>query len=123
VTDEELPDDPATAALDRLVDIADSNATELRSLERDLRAIQAERRRGRSWQQILSASAVPQVLARLSRVAADLATAGGSFRRGIARALRSEGMMVNEIAGLFGVSRQRVSTLVRSDASSSEADS
>jgi predicted transcriptional regulator len=49
----------------------------------------------------------------MARVAADLGAASGSFRRALAKALRGEGMQVNDIADNFGVSRQRVSTLVR----------
>jgi DNA-directed RNA polymerase specialized sigma24 family protein len=38
---------------------------------------------------------------------------GGRLRRAEARALHDEGMTMDEIAQLFGVSRQRVSTLIK----------
>ena len=49
----------------------------------------------------------------LSAVASSSADASGAFRRALAVGLRKEGMQVTEIAALFGVSRQRVSALIR----------
>jgi hypothetical protein len=40
-------------------------------------------------------------------------TMGSKVRQAEARALRAEGLTMEEIAGLFGVSRQRISALLR----------
>jgi hypothetical protein len=115
MTEEELADDGAIDALDRLANTADSSATELREVQRDLTIMKEERRRGRTWRQIMSTSAASHALAHVARIAADLSAAGGAFRRATAKALRSEGMQVAAIADLFHVSRQRVTTLIRPD--------
>ncbi|HEY2214467.1 MAG TPA: helix-turn-helix domain-containing protein, partial [Acidimicrobiales bacterium] len=76
----------------------------------------------RTWRQIMSVAGVLKPLSGAARVAANLGAATGSFRRALAKALRAEGMPVNAIADNFGVSRQRVSTLVRPEAATSEAE-
>lgn len=43
----------------------------------------------------------------------SLQTIGSKVRQAEARALRAEGLTMEEIAGLFGVSRQRISALLR----------
>jgi predicted transcriptional regulator len=49
----------------------------------------------------------------LTTIATNFGRASGAFRRALAIGLRQEGMQVTEIAALFGVSRQRVSALIR----------
>jgi hypothetical protein len=120
--DEERVQDPTTAALEGLANAAEASSTELRDMQQDLSVMKEERRRGRTWRQIMSTSAGPQPLVHIARIAADLAAAGGTFRRALAKALRSEGMNVTAIAGLFDVSRQRVSTLIRSDSAVTDAE-
>jgi len=46
---------------------------------------------------------------------ATLVEAGSRLRRAEAHALHAEGMTMEQIAELFGVTRQRVSALLRSD--------
>jgi hypothetical protein len=120
--DEDRVHDPAATALDHLADVADTSATELHELQQDLCAMKEERRHGWTWRQIISASTAAQPLVHITRIAADLATATGAFRRALAKGLRNEGMRVGAIAGLFDVSRQRVSTLVRSDATTPDPE-
>jgi predicted XRE-type DNA-binding protein len=122
VIDEQLVQDPATTALDHLASAADEGASELRELQHDLTVMKEERGRGSSWRQIMATSPVPRPLAHIARITANLAAAGGAFRQAVAKALRSEGMQVTAIADLFDVSRQRVSTLVRSDGATTDGD-
>ena len=55
----------------------------------------------------------PLVVERISTVLASLATAGHFWRREQASALQGEQVSINRIAALFGVTRQRISVLLR----------
>jgi hypothetical protein len=71
------------------------------------------RRTGISWSDIVVGEAPPLIVELLSQVQQDLGTAGSSWRREEAAALHAEGMTMERIAELFGVTRQRVSALLR----------
>jgi DNA-binding transcriptional regulator LsrR (DeoR family) len=58
----------------------------------------------------------PLLVQLLTQTTELLQTYGNRVRTTEARALYSEGMTMDEIAQLFGVSRQRVSTLLRNRA-------
>ena len=75
--------------------------------------LQEQRRGGRSWLDIISAESRPLIVERVSTTLESLATSGGRWRREEARALRAENVTITRIAELFGVTRQRISTLVR----------
>ena len=122
MTDEDIHQDTATIALDHLANAADEGVAELQELQRDLRNMREHRLRGWSWRQVMSTASVPKPLVRMARIASDLGAAGGSFRRALAQTLRSEGMQVSAIADLFDVSRQRVSTLIRTDSGSTNTE-
>jgi hypothetical protein len=118
---QEREQDPVLVALTSLSDVAASSATDLADLNQDLAQIREHRIRGWSWRQIISDVDSPNPLAVLTKIATNLARASGGFRRALAMGLRREGMQVTEIAGLFEVSRQRVSALIRPRASSDDA--
>jgi len=109
----ETPEDPVVAALTKLSDVATSSADDLMGLNEHLDEIRSRRVRGWSWHRIISDGEVPNPLSLLTTIAANFARASGAFRRALAVGLRKEGMQVTEIASLFGVSRQRVSALIR----------
>jgi transposase-like protein len=77
-------------------------------------AIRQARRRGESYGAIAVAEEPPRVVAMVSRMIDLLTDAGSQFRRAYARALYEEGATMDQIAERFGVSRQRVSALLRS---------
>jgi hypothetical protein len=106
-------EDPVVMALTTLSDVATSSAEDLMGLNEHLDTIRNHRVRGWSWHRIISDDAIPNPLAVLTSIATNFARASGAFRRALAVGLRKEGMQVTEIAGLFGVSRQRVSALIR----------
>jgi DNA-binding transcriptional regulator LsrR (DeoR family) len=58
----------------------------------------------------------PLLVQLLTQTTELLQTSGNRVRTTEARALYSEGMTMDQIAQLFGVSRQRVSTLLRNRA-------
>jgi hypothetical protein len=106
-------EDPVVAALATLSDVATASAEDLMGLNQHLDTIRSHRRRGWSWHRIIADDALPNPLSLLTTIATNFARASGSFRRALAVGLRKEGMQVTEIAALFGVSRQRVSALIR----------
>jgi hypothetical protein len=109
----ETGEDPVVMALAVLSDVAASSAGDLISLNENLAALRNHRVRGRSWHRIISDDDSPNPLPSLTMIATNFARASGAFRRALAVGLRKEGMQVSEIAALFGVSRQRVSALIR----------
>jgi hypothetical protein len=107
------PGDAAGKALVQLVDELDVVVAELtRARERALE-LQEQRREGRSWYDIVSAEERPLIVEQISSAMASLATAGGQWRREQAAALSAENVSINRIAALYGVTRQRVSALLR----------
>jgi len=55
----------------------------------------------------------PRVVELISTNIATLETVGSELRASLALALRDEGLTIEHIAGLFGVTRQRISALLR----------
>jgi hypothetical protein len=68
---------------------------------------------GRKLPEIVPAEETPLLVTLLTEAANLLHTCGTRVRRTEARAMHREGMSMEEIARLFGVSRQRVSQLLR----------
>lgn len=74
---------------------------------------------GRPLPEIVMAEQPPLVVQLLTESANVLHTYGTRVRRTEARALHREGVTMDAIARLFGVSRQRVSALLRDSATDS----
>ena len=70
---------------------------------------------GRPISDIIPEEQAPLIVELLTQSTENLHTYGSQVRRAEARVLYSEGMPMEQIARLFGVTRQRVSTLLRSD--------
>ena len=75
--------------------------------------IREQRRAGRPYSEIVSHEQRPLVVELVTQSVRDLDGAGVQVRRHEAEALHREGMTMDGIAELFGVSRQRVSALLR----------
>jgi hypothetical protein len=71
------------------------------------------RRQGQSYLTIAAVDERPRVVELVSRMIDVLTDAGSQFRRAHARALYEEGATMEQIAMLFGVTRQRVSAVLR----------
>jgi len=106
-------DDSALLALEDLVREIDRCAAELQEARARAELLLAERRTGRPWLDIVTAEARPLVVERVSTVLSGLAGAGSAWRRAQARALQDERVSINRIAALYGVTRQRISALLR----------
>ena len=74
--------------------------------------LQELRRQGQSWFEIASGEERPLIVEQISSAIASLATTGGLWRRDQDTALHSEGVSINRIAALYGVTRQRISALL-----------
>ena len=107
------PGDPAEQALQALVSELDRCVDELGRARLRAETLLRERRSGRTWTDIVSGEPRPLVVERISTVLAALATAGHAWRREQAAALRGEQVSINRIAAMFGVTRQRISALLK----------
>lgn len=103
----------AEAALEDLVAELDRCIDELAQARGRAEELLAQRRSGQTWTEIVSGEARPLVVARISTVLASLAGAGSAWRREQALALQAENVSINRIAAMFGVTRQRISALLR----------
>jgi hypothetical protein len=108
--------DVAQRALEELVVELDRCLAELAAARTRAEKLLVERRAGRPWLDIVTGEARPLVVERISTVLAGLSAAGHSWRREQAAALQAEHVSINRIAALFGVTRQRISALLREDA-------
>jgi hypothetical protein len=110
---EHQTNDPAIRALDDLRTQLDRTIVELRAAAERIDQLSRLRAAGHPWLDIVSAEERPLVVETISRALDDLGAVGGRFRREEALALQREDVSINRIGQLFGVSRQRISTLVR----------
>lgn len=109
----EAAPETATRALEELVaELAECVGT-LEHARQRAEELLEERRAGRAWLDVVAAESRPLIVESLSTVMGSLATAGARWRREQALALQAEGVSINRIAALFGVTRQRISALVR----------
>lgn len=105
--------EPALEALRQLVAALDACTEELRLARARAQQLLEQREDGRAWLEIVTQETRPLVVERISTVLATLATAGSAWRREQASALHEEQVSINRIAALFGVTRQRISALLR----------
>jgi hypothetical protein len=115
VTDTSTPprDDTAERALARLADELDTCIAALEHARDRARRLLRERRSGRAWLDIVTTEERPLVVESISAVLGSLARAGHEWRREQASALQGEQVSINRIAALFGVTRQRISALLK----------
>ena len=99
-------------ALARTVDMAQSMQQRIAFLREECAA-------GRPLADVVMSEEPPLVVQLLTESANVLHTYGTRVRRTEARALHGEGVTMDAIARLFGVSRQRVSALLRDGATDS----
>ena len=105
--------DAATRALVQLIDRIDHSVAELQRARTRAAQLLEDRAAGRPWLDLVTTEARPLVVESISSVLSALATAGHTWRREEAAALQREDVSINRIAALFGVTRQRISALLR----------
>lgn len=107
------PPGDAERALENLVTELDRCVDELMQARARAERLLKQRRSGHAWLEIVTGEPRPLVVERISTVLAALSAAGHEWRREQATALQAEHVSINRIAGLFGVTRQRISALLK----------
>lgn len=106
--------DEVLDALDELLDALRENAERNRVALERAEAIRAARRDGKSYSEIVDDESRPLIVDVVNQNLDRLLTSGARFRRVEAKALHDEGLTMERIAEIFGVTRQRVSALLKS---------
>jgi DNA-directed RNA polymerase sigma subunit (sigma70/sigma32) len=96
--------------LDRALDESVEMVERMKQRIVDIRRVHSE---GLSLREIVPEEEAPLIVQLLTESTNLLHSYGNRVRRTEARALHREGMTMDEIAKLFGVTRQRVSALLR----------
>ena len=105
--------DHATTALRELDRALQSSIAELTSARARVEKVLAARSDGTAWRDIVNIEQRPLVVESVTSVLDQLSAVGSRFRRAQAQALHREGLSMERVAALFGVTRQRVSALLR----------
>ena len=105
--------DPFDRALRDLERVLDANARRMAQIKRRIAEIRRQRSAGRSYREIVEATKGDLSVQLITEVTQTLDEFGARVRRAEALALYGEGMTMEEIAEKFGVTRQRVSALLR----------
>ena len=104
------------AALRDVEASARANADRSLALQRRARELGRRLRAGENIVDLVTQEEPPLMVEMLSANMATLETAGAEFRAAEALALRAEGLTIEAIADLFGVTRQRISALLKQKA-------
>lgn len=105
--------DPTLLALESLVEAAEQMARMAAHVIARAARIRACRLEELPYRQIVSSENAPLIAELLTKNIQRLEAAGTQFRQAEARALHEEGMTMEEIGRLFGLTRQRISVLIR----------
>jgi hypothetical protein len=110
-------EDAVLTALDDLVDALGEAARIKQAADRRVKQIKRQREKGQSYSDIIGATDGPLLVELMRQNTGRLIEVGSRLQRTEARALYDEGMTMEQIARRFGVTRQRVSMLLRRDTS------
>lgn len=105
-------DEELLTALDELVAALQENSRRNETAIVRAEEIKRERAAGKPWSEIVSEDR-QLIVGLLTENLAALTTSGSRLRRLEARALHEEGLSMERIGRLFGVTRQRISELLR----------
>ncbi len=100
-------------ALQNLRDAANENLARTTEILERLDHFEAHLAAGGAVTDAATSEPAPRIVEMLSLNMAALETRGADFRAAQARSLHEEGMTMDVIGELFGVSRQRISALLR----------
>ena len=109
-------DEPIQRLISALADLeqaAQDNLERSRRLQRRARSLRKRLEAGATLTALVEAEQPPRMVELLTSNMVTLETAGAEFRAAQAMALRAEGLTIEAIAELFGVTRQRISALLR----------
>ena len=103
-------------ALAEIETAAQANVERTHQLQRRARTLRARLQAGDNIVDLVTGETTPRMVELVSSNMATLETAGAEFRAAEALALRAEGLTIEAIAALFGVTRQRISALLKQKA-------
>jgi hypothetical protein len=109
-------EDEALLALADLIEVLDANIKRSEQILERARYLRTLREAGLGWAKVVEGEKRPLIVEMLTLNIEELHEASARFRRAHARALRAEGMSIEQIASCFRVSRQRISALLTSRA-------
>jgi transcriptional regulator len=104
------------ASLTEIEAAAKDNADRSRKLQRRAHQLRQQLQAGNDLVELVKAEDTPRMVELISTNMATLETAGAEFRAAEALALRAHGLTIEAIAELFGVTRQRISALLKQKA-------
>jgi DNA-directed RNA polymerase specialized sigma24 family protein len=108
-----MAEDEFLEALTALEDALADNGRRASLIKKRIAQLRRLRARGAPYADIVSTDDGPLIVQLLTESSTALDTSGANVRRAEAQALYSEGLTMDQIAERFGVTRQRVSTLLR----------
>lgn len=104
--------DEDAAALEEVADQIETAAAEEHAAAAAVRELAAQRRKGHSWMHIAERGSLRAALGSIGKGVQSLRSGAARLRRTAARGLVAEGASTRRIGALFGVSHQRVSSIV-----------
>ena len=110
---EPMAADEFLTALATLEEVLADNGRRASLIKKRIAQLRRLRSKGASYTELVSGDDSPLIVQLLSESSKALDTSGAKVRRAEAQALHAEGMTMEQIADRFGVTRQRVSTLLR----------
>lgn len=110
---EPMAEDEFLTALTALEDVLADNGRRASLIKKRIAQLRRLRSKGTSYTELVSGDDSPLIVQLLTESSKALDTSGAIVRRAEAQALYAEGMTMEQIADRFGVTRQRVSTLLR----------
>jgi DNA-directed RNA polymerase specialized sigma24 family protein len=108
-----MAEDAFLQALTALEEVIAENERRTTLIKRRMGRIRRARARGLPYSDTVSNEDGPLIVQLLTESSTALDTCGANVRRAEAEALYGEGMTMDQIADRFGVTRQRVSALLR----------
>jgi hypothetical protein len=110
-----VADDPVLDAIDNLVAVLSGICEQKTKIARRAALIRTRRESGISYSVIVPDEIPPLIVERTRESVNELVEAAGRLQRAEARALYAEGMSMDRIGSLFGVTRQRIADFVREE--------
>ena len=108
-----MTDDPVLEAIDNLVAVLDVICKQKTQITDRALLIRNRRESGDLYSVIVPEEIPPLIVERARDSFNELIDAAGRLQRAEARALHAEGMSMDRIGSLFGVTRQRIADFVR----------
>jgi hypothetical protein len=108
-----MAEDAFLEALTALEEVLTENNKRATLIKKRMARIRRSRARGSRYAETVSSEDGPLIVQLLTESSAALDTSGANVRRAEAKALHDEGLTMEQIAERFGVTRQRVSALLR----------